>query len=546
MFCSKCGTEITSKDKICPKCGAINICYCEPESEDSTHMKKYQLKPGFWKYLLFFVIIAGLGLAFARLGIAKLFKGRDSVSYSPYGLGYYTDTDENLYFLDDGKAIMYTGPAVKGASTPDHSKYLVLYEDCNLFLYSQGDSNGVLISGNVSNIGGVTNQGTFFSTGENEHLYYYEYEDSQITDVGYENMEITYSAGRKSLVAINDANEMYLFSTTNMKSQLLCNVGGEIEVCCVADNGSNVIWSTQDGNTYSIYMMKNGVPERIGKITNPNEYSVCGGYFFNDDKSFLIYSPDSAQFILSNSDDIIDVVFPGVITYDAVINQDGQSIDSDDDNIVNGFYVCAANSQDSPNGGLYKISVTGDLMAEVEDMNIESSYFIKNGYVYYMNTTSDLVRKPLGKENAEVITTDINDFQVSAHGSYAYIVKSGGLYWWDTGDETFQLHLITSTFGQNDRLYLTDKDDEIYRIGNMQDIPDSFLNKGTVYQYTIGQQEKEIAKDITNVMVSDTEYVSAVAPFFRKHISVNDYNDIVEYGSLDNGSYKTLIANSEY
>lgn len=556
MFCSKCGAQITGNDKICPKCGAVNINHVEPH-EKKISVSKFskfanmhisgsteegkKLKP--IKYVAFAgVAIVVIGLVISFSGV--LFR-KDKVTYSQWGLTSYQDSKQNIYFLNGKEVVSFNGPAASGKSTPDHSKYLVLYENKKLIVHGGDASEEIVVSDNATRLGGISDKGCFYYTGKKEHLLYYDFAKAESIDIGYEEMETSYSAGNKSVIALNDKGELFSFSTSNMKSKTLCNAGSDASVCCIADDGSNVIWSVKNGNTYSVYMLKNGVPERIGKIANSNKYSYCYGYFFNDDKSFVIYSNNSTQMILCNNGEIIEITLPGVKAYSSMVNEEGLSIDSDDDNI-NSFYFAVANIKDSDYGSIYKMSCTGELVLEADDVNLNGSYYVCNKRLYYINKDNDFMRKTLGNDTTDLISTDVTNIYVSSMGKYVYMVKSGGLYYWNTSDKNFKLILFSSAFTPDDEFYLTDKDETVFYISDMKEIKDSYLNKGTVYQHTVGQKSVKIADDIIRIISSDTEYINAEAPLFIKYISNEKYDHIVEYGSIDEGNYKMLISNIIY
>lgn len=488
--------------------------------------------------VLFAILIAAV---FGIEYVGNQAAGQDRVSFSPRGLFSYRD-DNSSFFLNGQEVISFDGAASNGKSTPDRTKYIVLQEDKKLLLYGENDTDGKVISDNSSGLGSVLNAGCFYTIGEKEHLYYYDFSTGESTDVGYEGMSPNYSSGGKTVVAINDKGEMLSFSTESKTTTSLCNAGTDASICCIADDGSNVLWSTKSGNTYSVYMMKNGAPERIGKLTNSEKYSGCYGFFFNNGKSFLVYSSNSAQMILSKNGEIIEFTLPGVKTYDPLLNSNGMYIDSDDDNI-DVFYVAVAKNKDSSVGQIYRMTSSGELILEADDVNLNISYYIRSGYLYYTNKDNDLMQKKLGEETADLITTEVTNIFVSSDDKYIYLVKLGGLYYWDTTDKSYNLTIITSSLTSEYKFYLTDIDETVFYISDMQDIEDSYRTKGTAYRFTVGDTPEKISDDIMEVLTIDTRYPNAITPVFMKYISNEKYDYVVEYGTVVDGSYERLITN---
>lgn len=557
MFCSKCGTQIADNDKVCPKCGAINENYVEPKTKKIS-IPKIEIQrdgsnssegtKGKGKKI---AIVAGIAIIAigAVIGIGGKFGNGsigvpDKVAYTEGGLSAYVD-DQNSYFLVGQDVKKFDGSATSGSSTPDKSKYIVLKEDKNLSLFEDASTEGIVVSTDASEIGRVINKGFFYKTGSKAHIFYYDFSSKESTDTGLENVSLRYSANGNTFVAINEKGEMFSFSTKDKAVTTLCNAGTDANICCVADDGSNVIWSTKSGNAYSIYMMKNGAPERIGKITNSEKYSSCYGYFFNNDKSFLIYSSNSSQMVISKNGEISEITLPGVKTYDSLVNRDGLWIDSDDDNI-DIFYIAVAKNKDSSNGQLYKMTSSGELTIEADDINLDAEYCIRNGLLFYTNKDNDLMRKKLGEETVDSITTDVTRFMVSPSGKYVYLVKSGGLYYWEASDKTYKLSLITSSFTSDDEMYLTNKDDTIFYISDMKDISDSYRTHGTAYRYIVGSAPEKITEKVLDITKADTQYVMADGPILRKYVSNVKYDYVVDYGTVVEGAYQALITNINY
>lgn len=375
--------------------------------------------------------------------------------------------------------------------------------------------------------------------------FLYDLSKKENIDIGFEDSNLTFSAGKNAVVGISSNGELLSYSRTTAEQKVLCNVGSDVEILCVADDGSNLFWSNKSGNTYSIYSMKNGAPERVGKITNSEKYSSVSGYYYNNDKSCIIYSANSTQLILVTDDVSNEIVLPKTQTYKTMVNANGEYIDSDDD-VIHEFYLSVKKNKNNDQCALYKLSPDGSLSA-IADNIADANYELRNGTVYYVNTDGDLYRKNLREEgDGDKITTDVDCVYISPLGKYAYIVKSGSLYYWETRDKECTLNLISSSFTSEDSINLTNADDIIFYTADQKEIKDSYRTHGTLYRYKVGDSSITITSKVLDVLTNDSKYCDADYPIIRTYVSNEKYDYIVNYGTFLEGAYTTLLSDIEY
>lgn len=558
MFCSKCGSQISSDDIYCPKCGASNPNYAElTRKSGKTSVKTniqipmLSVKPlpkkgivgGIAAIIAAAIIAAGIFI-FRSMGGSTLLSA-DKVTFSPEGLWGCLDEDGNANFIIGNGLITLPGPAQTARTSPDHKKQLVLLEDRRLFLYASEVGDGTEIASDVREICEVSDECVYYTVGETCHLFMYDFAGKAVTDIGFENSDLSFSLRKNTVVGINESGELLSFCRTRNQQQVLCNIGHDADIICVADDGSNLFWSTKSGNTFSVYMMKNGAPERIGKITNSEKYSSVYGDYYDNDKSCILYSACSTQMILYKNDTPNEIVLPGAKTYAVIVNANGAYIDSDDD-IINDFYISVWKNKSGDQSALYKLSPDGSLTAIAENIDHEN-YELRDNCVFYINTDGDFCRKKLSDEGeGDKITTDVSRFFVSPVGKYIYIVKSGGLYYWDTSEKNYKLNLISSTFTNKDHVYCTNQDNVIFYDSEQQEITDSYRTHGTLYRYTIGESTVKITSMVMSLVTNDTEYYDAEHPIIRKYVSNEKYDYIVDYGTFSDGTYVTLLSGIKY
>lgn len=558
MFCSKCGSQISSDDMYCPKCGALNSNYLDAKETNSKIQVKEKLQiqipsvksipkklvVGSVITFIVLAVIVGGTLVFRSTG-RDISLPHDKVTYSPTGLFSYIDKDGNANFIVENDLITLQGPIQTARTSPDHKKQLVITENKNLLLYSSEIGNSAEIDSDVSSICAVNDECVYYTVGKTEHLFMYDFAKGETTDIGFEDSKLYFSSGKDTVVGINENGELLSFCKINGQQQILCNIGDEADVICVADDGSNLFWSIKSGNTYSIYMMKNGAPERIGKISNSEKYSYVYGFYYDNDKSCILYSPNSTQLILFKNDTPTEIVLPGTKTYAALVNANGEYIDSDDD-LINDFYISVRKNKSGDQSTLYKLSQDGSLTLIVENIDDEN-YELRNNCIFYINSDGDLYKKKISDEGeGDKITTDVDRFFVSSAGKYVYIAKSGGLYYWDISDKDYKLNLISSTFTMDDSIYITNKDNVIFYDSEQQEISDSYRTHSTLNRYTIGESTVKVTSKVLGLVDSDTKYYDAEHPIIRKYVSNEEYDYVVDYGTFSDGAYVTLLSGIEY
>lgn len=569
MFCRKCGAKINESNQFCPNCGEENINYSQAfhvkkwggtqrgkihmdTSHDGNTDSSIKQKAKITNFL-----IGGVCAVAIVCGVLMLFKipheSSDKVAYSPNGLRGYIG-EEAIYFVRKDEVKEFTGKAKSGKSTPDQSKYVVLLETGTIELYEQQKTPPTTVCNQAKAILNVNDNGFFYTEEGNGQLSYYSFSEAETRNLDMENdaYVYTFSANGNSVAGMRDSGELKLFSRGDISSTLLCNAGEDASICCVADDGSNVVWAKKTGNTYEIYMMKNGAPERVGKITNSGQYSSISGFFYNDDNSFLISSVGGTQLIQYNGGEIKEIALPGVKAYGDFCTCEGRYIDSDDD-CANELFVLITRTKSSDIGDLYKLTSDGVLNLEVSGISLNrslwdpsSAFCLRNEQAYYINEDGDLYFKRLNTEDTAVaITTAVDALYIPDAGKYAYVVKSGSLYYIKLSDGTYKLNLVTNEISDDYSVFTTDKPDTIYYITNEEYIEGAYRSKGTAYQFVVGAEPIELAEKIIFISENDAGSVSAERPILKQYVSHQDFICKINIGTCVEGQYEELIKSAK-
>jgi hypothetical protein len=560
MLCKKCGTQLAETDVFCPQCGAKNRTGAQPsETAPHSRAKKRGKRAGRAKattVLVSLLLVLALGITIAWLvtgkaawllvgealgiGTADTAEAADPVSYTAVGIIGYLDAERNVHFLDGATVTTFSGPVDQGHTTPDHSKYLVLYKDNRLVVYTGSDDAGELIAEDASAILRCTDKGVFYRTNSDTQRYYVFSEKKNI-DLGtatYEALEFSNSG--TALAALSGDWTLYLYAEGDDAFRNLGTVPANTRICCVADDGSNVIWSVPGENSISVYMLKDGVPECIGEFATEDFVGSVYADFFNNGDSYFVYYPRySSKFLLGYKDEVKTLAMPGVMTFAAIRNAEGKCIDSDDDSLQE-LYLSVFSGDEFDPATVYRLTLDGELtyIDNAIRNGISATYTLAGGYLYYMDANSNLMRTSLEAPAAtELVAADIDFMYISPTGKYIYIKKSDKLYVCSGTDNTFQLEEITSNFGNNCSLYITDQDDVVYWLEF------THLNMGIGYRYTVGGEPEEISQSVASIDTGDQEYVSADTPRIAVYqFSTEDpWDDYADYITLVDGKFQTVL-----
>ena len=235
--------------------------------------------------------------------------------------------------------------------------------------------------------------------------------------------------------------------------------------------------------------------------------------------------------------------------YGDFCTREGRHIDSDDD-WTDELYILIARTKSSNIGSLYRLTSDGLLELEADGIglgrnlqNPSSKFWLRDENVYYISEDGDFCCKRLNDENnVETITTAIEALYIPDAGEYAYVVKSGSLYHIKLSDNIYKLNLITNQISDDYVVFTTDKPDTIYYITNREYIDGAYRSKGTAYQFVVGTEPIELAKNILSVSENDKESISAEKPILKQYISHQDVICNVNIATCVEGKYEELIS----
>lgn len=575
MFCVKCGAKIKESDCFCPQCGAQNENVMDrsftaqlksmPKEERKSAVEDIlsqadnsieippespsDKKKGFKIIVPLMAVIAvvAVGLVF----IPKLLKKTPgSASEVQMGIHAYVDEEDNAYLIM-GEETLKLGSSVDWAmTTPDHSKFLMKSTDGTLSYKKSDAAEFSEIAKEVSMLKANNNECCFYEKEDGE-LACFEFESGRQTEIGFKDCNVTYSQSLSAVAGVDTAGQLYVFVAGDDAPASLCNIGTEAKVSAVLDDGSNVVWSEDNGGDIDVFMLKDGVPERIGSLPYEDERYDVNAQFFANGKSLVVCVRGSSSMLVSlDGGEVEEVTLPGAMGSKYMMDANGNVIVPESGN-QSEFYLQIVSSVDSDVWSMYRW-VPGKDMEEIASDILEKNwlnwfsyensqnYFMVDGILYYKDSKGDFYKKSLaGKpdKEAEKITTDIEAAYIPDAGKYAYIVKNGSVYYMELADKANKLNVICDGFTSKDILYTTDKPDIIYYITDSSDIGETIWTKGVLYRYSIGEDPTEIAENIVQLHRTDSLIYNSQAPVIEQYVSHADSSLMSNIGVLEDGKF---------
>lgn len=601
LHCSKCGAvnENYRPQKDESKFSFLNK-EKQKDEEVVENLKDIMPKKKNSKIVLLGIIAAVAMISVFILCFSKLSSRSNysNMKYQARGISAIVDNAGTAFFFIDGQTVSFEGDYSNGISTPDHKKFLLLNFDGTLQLYASKDSEPVSISSNAERIIKITNDGFaytvnkqvstedilealsesysvdtsltelkkefansysdsisdakkfykekagyFYRSGsEKEKINVYNFKKGNTVELGNSSGEVTFANNSLTFARIDTKHKLSTYVEGLDSVKELCNVGENADLCGISADGQNIIWSEKKDNELLIYTMKNKVPERIGKLGKTQKYSSYPNVIFFE-KGFVVTCKEYNTLIFVKNDEAKEVTFGGVMNLYSLLDSNGNYIENDSCN-TEFFYFTANKSKDGNISRLYKLDMTGNIQEIASDLS--SQFFIKGNKIFYVNEDKDFYIANLeskGITDSCRITTEISNLEISDDGSTAYVVKSDGLYYWNTNDNSYQLHLINNNFKADSAIYLTESGDSIFYLTDMQEISDSYSKIGTLYSYKKGTSEPQnIASKVYTLKRNDSKNHSSTNPIIVQYSKKNsDGKRLYNIGQLNENKMEIVI-----
>ena len=601
LHCSKCGAV---NENYRPQKHEIKFSFLNKEKQKDEQIAENpndaMPKKKNSKIVLLGVIVAVAMICIVIVCFSKFsFRSNYSnVEYPERGISAIVDNAGTAFFFIDGQIVSFEGDFSNGICTPDHKKFVLLNFDGTLQLYTSPDSEPISITSNVERIIKITNDGfayavnkqvstedilkkmsenyrvdkslielkkefansysdsisdakkfykekvgyIYTSDSEKDKINVYNFKKSNNVELENSSNEVIFADNSLTFAKIDKKHKLSTYVEGTDSVKILCNVGENAKLCGISADGQNIIWSEEKDDKLFIYTMKNNVPERIGKLGKTKKYSFYPNVIFFDD-GFVVTCKEYNTLIFAKNDEVKEVTFSGVMNLYSLLDANGNYIRNDSCN-TEFFYFTASKSKDGNISRLYKLDMTGNIQEIVSDLS--SQFYIKGNKIFYLDGDNDFYIANLdskGISDSSRVTTEISYLKVSDDGSTAYIVKANGLYYWNTTDNSYQLHLISNNFGVDSEIYFTENGDSIFYLTNMHEIADTYSKIGTLYYYKKGTSEPQyIASQVYTLKSNDSKNYSStnliIVQYSRKN---SDGEKLYNIGLLNNNKVKIVI-----
>jgi len=559
MYCGKCGAELKSSDKVCPHCGAINRNYVPPvDVEDmqrkqvkSTSSKKKLKKKKIIVIIFFTIIIAVLValLLYMRMGQSFGTQTASDDAKPNRGTGAFIDSKDKAHFILSSGVVNVSGKYIAGQSAPDESTFFLIDSNNNLCVYQNQKIQKIADAKDADEIYRSYNSVCAY-TDSHGNLHLYNLESNK--DTNLKSDKFIMADGEAVAAYVDKSDNLCIYNVASDKETKIAKISDDITILGVTDDGKHVVW-VEDTDETPVYLNVDGVPERIGKMNSTLDTGNVTCQFINSGQGLFVDGAEFTKVIYGNTFDNIQEIETGhQQSYNVAMNQDGQKIDDENDNVSEIYMLEYQKGDDAPYV-LTHIDEKGNVSETLT--NIGSRCYIHDKKILYDSADGDLyisTMKDGEVDESRRITTEIFGLHMSNDGRYAFFGKSGSLYYLDLRSRDYELNKIADNFeiaplevlGHAD-IYITTQPDTIYYISDMKEIKDTYLVKGVLYKYTIGEKPVKIMNDAQDVCPFNVNETNAEHPIIRKFVKTEEDDDgdtivFSEFGTLSNGKYVTV------
>lgn len=391
--------------------------------------------------LLVVVGVAGAAY-FVYTGGAR--KGADYVQDSAFLAQIAADGTAYLA-LPDGTLIEIDDEVSQAAITADREHVIVILEDGTLYVTDPEQSYKERIAYDAEALCGVRNDG-FYYLGEDldyDTFSRVTYEDceSLMIDADIADHVLSDDYETSSIAYATTDGAIYRLFGTESDPERIGSFENEIDLLCMSDDASFIVWDDHHNAAHTIMMYDNGSVTVVGKAENDSEYQYDARLSEDQELCVVMRYGDDNLWILHRGEEPVHASLAGDAVLDYLYTEDGRIQYSGAD--VRYLYVCAVEPDDSSMANLYAYTMDGERERVLS--NIRSASILNGRLVYtdvdYNLYTADL--DGLSIKNEMRIARDVEDSDyINMVGEYVYYMK--GI------DDNYQGTLYCYRFGEED------------------------------------------------------------------------------------------------
>lgn len=449
---------------------------------------------------IFFLLFAGGNYTETKAReqnvILSVLCDNDGVGYVPLMNGDVVKIDDNVF---------------SGALSPDRKRIIYLTKGKELYLMNSDKTDKKLISDKTVRIVDFNNFACVYSESGEEYCYY-TFAGNESVSIGRVD-DYKLSKNNANLVFAIDGGVYEIIGTG--EKEKLGNYKDTCEILLISDDGKTVFWNDGTSYEHEIYVYTNGEKSKVGTINPSDKYGTYGK--FNSNQTYAVISNLSAEelYVVNKNEEPIKIKIGNKLDSSSFYTAKGD-IRYDSSSKFPGMYF-AVSSDSGIN--LYFVDERGEkekVMAGI------SSYIIQDGFIYYIDEDDNLRKAKLSgatMTNDEKITGDVGEIYDESHNGIIYFLKdissndqTGILYAYKQGDEPtkiatdvalWEVYGYIMTYGS-----ISTDGRTIYYFKDVEDIGDTYSDKGVLYRYTYGDKESEKITDDVVVYSVDSGYFS--------------------------------------
>lgn len=470
---------------------------------------------------------------------------QSSASVKKLSVSAEVSADGDAYIpMDDGSTIKIeagSADVTKAVLAADDEHIIVLQEDGVLYITDKKLAEKKELSDSCAKILGTRKDGIIYQN-EDGACYRALFTDSEPLELG---SDIKVRLASYDLSLIYAANEsVYTLPYNSTESSKIENVSDNATLCAVSNDGRYGLLTVDVGDIRAIYLTEDGniskldKPEIQSKYTSSLLNSLPAAYMniSADDELMVITSDDADSLWIKQSDkDIVKASLGALLSSSVVYTKDGYLSESTGENISSIYVAVEGNSGDS----IYNITLDGEREQVLSGV---SSYSIKDGYIFYIDTDDALYYAKLdgnATTDEAKIASDVAYFEVSDNAQYIYYIRdftgsygvgTGTLYMYKVG--TDEPEKVDSDVYKNYSGAATFSSDgnAIYYLTDASLIGDSYTADGTLMKWTYGSDSPEkIASEVVEYSLTSNLYsgeLNANGFWFEKYDSLDSDGDI--------------------
>ena len=436
--------------------------------------------------------------------------------------------------------------------TPDRKHIVVISNDEGIFVTDTDQKNKTYVADDGSSVKIIKDKGFIYKEFNGE---YHRYLFSDGSDVTLGRATELMASTEDLNVAFAKDKTVYLLKSSSEEVEKLGSFDDDCKILSVSNDGETIYWDDYNNNEERIFAYTKEEKTKVGTFDKDTEYPGTNMVQSATQSYAVIFNSQADElFVVQDSEEPIKVKLGDNIDSN-VFYTVSDLIQNDTNSKFTGIYVRVAGEEGS---NLYYIDEAGKRNKVISDVG---EYTISNGKLFYVDKDDNMKSAKLSKDSVtkeEKIAGDVEIVLPGCINGYVYFVKdisskdmTGSLYVSKNGDkpkkisseasvsvyEVIDFRMLNATASLDGKT--------IYYYKDVEEISDTYTEKGDLYKYTYGSDEsKKIASEvILYTQDSGVSYgINNKSFIYKVYSSKSKNDDILVDWYYFNGSESNIMA----